>query len=347
MQHDIKISHIPVIKPYLGLDRRQLRNAADIFEILSDFLASKDCAIVAIGSQLMSLPPQGDEKYNSEDMIFDSMEIFDEAHFTGAKTAFDDAGKRYIWQYLPFFYTGKDIDSGIFTISTIVKLNSLSAIEEFKSISFGALKNTPMIYEHIFHLNSVVDTLVDYYISTNNAKSTFVLPFHPLEHFISTGIDFDEAMITYQEWFGAFQAFSAILQASNASFKVILGMQEWAYTPPNPDELRNYIVSEGLSDVYRSPHRKISEVDIESSDEVGIETISSFDLGNIVTIITWQKQKVKRGQEFYYHVMGENSSIDKLEDQYKQRNLSVSRSEIDIDDNMEKLAMLNISRNLN
>ena len=83
------------------------------------------------------------------------------------------------------------------------------------------------------------------------------------------------------------------------------------------------------------------------SDSVNIDTVNSFDLGDIVTIITWQKDSERKGQEFYYHVMGQQTSIDRLEEQYKLKHLNVTRTEIDLDENMDKLAMLNVSKNLN
>jgi len=332
---------------FTNVDKREISNPNEILDVLKGFFKNRGGSIVAIGSLLMSKPPSETKISRAEGDIFDPGNIFDESHFSGDKLAFEQLNKKYVWQHLPFTYSGEEILSDIFDIGTIVKINTLSAQDDFKVISYGSLHKTPIVFQHIHHLNSVIDTLVNYYISTNNAKSTFVLPFHPLAHFLDPSIDFDEAMIVYQEWFGAYQAFSAILQASKASFKVILGVPEWAYSPASESELRNYVISEGLSDVYRSPNMRITDDIRNESDSVNIDTVNSFDLGDIVTIITWQKDSERKGQEFYYHVMGQQTSIDRLEEQYKLKHLNVTRTEIDLDENMDKLAMLNVSKNLN
>jgi hypothetical protein len=342
-----KLGFIPVLKRYVNIDKREFESVNGIYDVLKEFFKHHNCTIVSVGSKLLSKPPQNADDFEYTSNIFDPALILDESHFSGEKPSFEQLNQKYVWQHIPFSYQGEEITSGVFDISTIVKINTLSAEDDFKTISYGSLHKTPIVLEHIYHLNSVIDTLTTYYISANDAKSTFVLPFHPLEHFLDPSIDFDEAMVVYQEWFGAYQAFSAYLQASKASFKVILGMPEWAYKPANEEELRNYVVSEGISDVYRSPHSRITDDVKTKSDTVNIDTVNSFDLGDIVTIITWQKNAKKQGQEFYYHVMGQKTSIDKLEKQYKCKNLTVTRAEIDLDENMDKLAMLNVSKSLN
>lgn len=346
MLPEIKVCHIPVIKPHNNIDRRSISCADGIYNLLNIFLSKQNHSIVAVGTSLMSLPPTGDETYQGNEALFDSLIIFDECHFVDSRRAFEDIHTKYIWQYLPFFYTGDTLTGGFFDINTLIELNSLAVIDNFKTVSYGELKYTPAVFAHLSHINTIIDTLMNYYVDTKNANRSFILPFHPLEHFLSRGIDFDDAMMLYQRWFAAYQAFSAILQACKASFKVILGIPEWAYTPPDIEELKQYILSEGLGEVYKAPHKVVSETQKLEAEEINIDTFNSFDYGDIVTIITWQQSPQNKRQEFYYHVMGKGKAIDKMEQDYKNKHLTVKRSTVDFDDSIERFAVLNVSRAL-
>lgn len=320
-----------------------------IFKVLKKFFDEKDAEVIGLSERLLSHPPSLEAKqdFNLNSISFDPTDYFDESFFKNAEFAFTHYDRDYVWQYLPFILKCEDDLNGVFDINTIVEFNKTVQRDEYRGLTFGELKNTPIVFEHLFHIQDVIDTLVEFYLTCKEIKSTFVLPFHPLDHFLKPRKNVNEAMSLYQSWFSAYQAFSSVLIESKANFKVILGMPEWAYLEPSSEEIHKYLVNEGLGDVYKSPKRRIDDIKKSNSDSVSIETLNSFDFGDIVTIVTWKKNSEKQGQEFYYHVVGQQKSIDNLESQYIQRNIKVTRSEIDIDENIDILNILNVSRKLN
>lgn len=332
MQHNLKVGFIRVIKPYHDLDKREFVNFDALFSSISEYCEQDNISLYSLGDKLVSDLPIEQQTSGISEHKFDSDKGFIKGSRRKVKLAYHDAERQYVWQFIPFFYDGEELKTDVFEINFLIKINRILKQDNVTCLCFGMPKVNNILLEYQNQVVPIIDTLMDYYVDDNEISSNFVLPFHPMEHFLSAGIDFNDAMLVYQEWFAAFQATSAILKASKATYKIILGIPEWSYTPPELEELKEYIFSEGLEDIYRSPHHQINPYDKQQCDSVDIETLSAFDLGNIVTVITFQQQKSKKGQEYYYHVTGKSTPIDKLESDFRQMSLLVNRRNVDIDD---------------
>ena len=299
--NEIQFSFIPFVVPSEQVDNRFIKQ--DLFDVLSSYLESKDVTLVSIGSKLQSSTPFDPQlnALNTHEHHFDSDVVFDKSN--RRKTVqfpYDiDNEKTHYIQYLPFFFQG-ELEDDAFDWQTCVALNKLSSPR--RCLVHGENDNAWIMQDNAVVIKYILESLLDF-DKHFDGDQTYILPFHPMDHFAQMHDDFEMVLGSYTDWLMRYRGATAILKAINKPYKIIAGQKEWLQIPPDSEELNAYWMSVPLQGLFKSVTNNVSSEVKEDSDTIITHTFNEMDEDDeFMTVVGWYKNNEHQGQEFFYHV---------------------------------------------
>jgi hypothetical protein len=344
--YKFQVSYLPIIRNKRFIGHHDLKCHEQLLDILRASLAGNGYNIKAVGTTFMSRSPEISELISADDGPFIPQEHFESALFSDPMHLFVRGYDEYVLQFIPFIYSGKTLVAGVLDINALIELNVLARESHFYSISYGPLREAPTILLYASETVDIVNNLVAFYTNSVDKSSEFILPFYTLEHFIGSALFPDEVMTLYEHWLVYYCVYRKILTASRTPHKIVLGLEGNIFTKslvPLSERQKNSV---HLSDFYKSPRTTVSEKIKENCDTVNIETFNCFDNGDIVTLISWQRNGRNQVTEFYYHVTDDLQFLDEFQKECDQNDLNVNRANLDFHEELKRLDILKIKPGL-
>jgi hypothetical protein len=317
---------------------------AEIEEDIGFFIERHQGRFICFGNRFYSSPIKFedplvlDEKDFESGTFFDASATFNIDERRKSPSVVPHKSSNYKIRYLPFIYISETELPDVIDLPCFVKVNRVLAGESY-ILRIGQCRNRPRLPMHGFLLE-MMDKIVSFHGSEDDYSRQFVLPFHTLEHFVAVKYDVTVAMEQYHAWYSTFRTFHDLLLALSKPFKIVIGLENWVAMPPSVDELKAHMYSNAVGISYQEPKSDVTDKQKQSSDTVGINTITDDDVGDIITVISWYKGTKEQGKEIIYHVSPEaHASIDSLQNVLVNNGLGVERREHFFDE-MEDLKSL-------
>lgn len=305
---------------------------SEIAEDIELFVKRQDGRFISFGNRFYSSPIKFETPLtlNEKDFVygalFDASKTFNIEERRKTPTMVPHKGSNYRIQYLPFVYDSEKELPDIVDLPCFVKVNTFLAGESY-IFRIGQCRNRPRLSMHGFLLE-MMDKVVSFHHSEADYSRQFVLPFHTLEHFVAVKYDVNVAMEHYHAWYSTFRTFHDLLLGLSKPFKIVIGLDKWVTMPPTVEELKAHMYSNAVGISYQEPKSDVTDKQKQSSDTVGINTITDDDVGDIITVISWYKGTKEQGKEIIYHVSPEaHDSIDSLQTILTNNGVGVERRE--------------------